>query len=401
MSMSVSRLDVLDSLRSHQQTERLCARVSEVCLSAARAERADWLSAQTVSAEPGPLTALSPSEAETQFGNVLSILDRGAQTPVEWCALSAAVALSTARQWPTVARASGPTAAEREHLKLVAWLAAHTGCNAWAFMALDETCGAGPFWSDVDGSLDDWSASEQLALAVGLMEAGSEPALQLKSSWLERSGNPAIATLLETSTTSPWLEGQVARPRASGWLFVLQVLSGYALVKTLLASFARYVLWRRQRARVRVSPRGVEILSRTQVLGRAFEESRELIPLSDIRAVKRETRYSSIALYVGLGCLLLGSIVGSGLILDGLRVPGTSPSLLTLGLGLILAGLVLDFVLSHWSTTVGGKAALLLKRTNGPSVLVRDLDPSGPSELLERLSRLSSFRAARFATRKE
>ncbi len=113
--------------------------------------------------------------------------------------------------------------------------------------------------------------------------------------------------------------------------------------------------------------------------------------------MRRETRYSGVALFVGLGCLLFGSVLGSGLVLDGLRNPGTSPSLLTLGMGLILLGLGVDFALSQWTQTIAGRGTLLLKRTGGPSVLVLDLEPSGPAELIERLSRLSSFRAARFA----
>lgn len=395
--MSVTRLDVLNSLRSHAHTERLCARVSEVCLSAARAKRADWLSAQTVAAEPGPLTALSPTEAETDFGNVLSILDRGARTPVEWCVLGAALALGIARQWPTVAREQGPSAEEREQLHLVAWLAAHTGCNAWAFFALDDTSSDGPLWADVDRCLDEWDPAEQLALAVGVTEAGSDPALQLKASWLERSGNPSIATLLETSSTSPWLEGQIGSPRPQGVAFVLQTLTGYRFIKALWASFARYVLWQRRHARLRISPRGVEVLSKTHVLGQTFKETRELIPLSEIREIRRETRYAGLGLYVGIACLLLGSLVGSGLLLDGLRVPGTSPSLLTLGIGLILLGLAIDFALSQWSKMVAGRGALLLKRAGGPSLLLQDLDPAAPSELVERLSRLTSFRRARFA----
>jgi hypothetical protein len=397
--MSVSRLDVLTGLRNHPQSERLCARVADVCLSAARAKRADWLCAQTVSAEPGPLTALSPTEAETEFGNVLSILDRGAQTPVEWCVLAAALALSVARQWPTAPRDSGPSPTEREQLGLVAWLAAHTGCNAWAFLSLDDTCGEGPLWTDVEKTLDEWGAAEQLALAVGTMEAGSDPALRLKAMWLERSGNPAIASLLETSTTSPWLDGQVGSPRTNGLLFALQVVTGYALLKTLFASFSRYVLWRRRQARLRVSPRGVEISSKTHVLGQVFKETSELIPLADIQEIRRETRYSGAGLYVGLGCLLLGSLVGSGLVLDGLRVPGTSPSLLTVGAGLILLGLIVDFALSHWTKTVAGRGVLVFKRSGGPSVLIHDLEPTGPAELIERISRLGGFRAARFATK--
>ncbi len=281
--MSVSRLDILNGLRSHAQTERLCARASEVCLSAARAKRADWLSAQTVSAEPGPLHGVVPSRGRNRIRQyTFNPRSRRANARRVVCFGGR----SCARRRSPVAnyrarRRTNP--AEREQLRLVAWLGAHTGCNAWAFFALDATSGEGPLWQDVDQCVDAWGPAEQLALSIGLMEAGSEPALRLKASWLERSGNPAIVTLLETSSTSPWLEGQVGSPRANGWLFAVQVISGYALVKTVLASFAQHVLWRRHQARLRVSPRGVEILRKTHILGREFKESRELIPLSEVK----------------------------------------------------------------------------------------------------------------------
>lgn len=389
--MSVSRRDVLSSLRAHAQSERLCQRAAEVCLAAAKAKRVDWLSARTVALDSTPLTSLTPTEAETPYGNVLGVLDRGAQTPVEWSMLGAALALFVARQWPTL-RTSEQAAPELvELLGQVAWLAANTGCNAWTFLALDETASEGPLWYHVDACLDAFGAPEQMALAVGLMEGGSDPALQLKANWLERTGSPSLVALLETSTTSPWLVGQVRVAPAAGWVWGLQAVSGYLLVKMLLRVFTQYVLWSRHEAQVRVSPRGLEVVSRQHLLGKPFKERRELIPLTDLRELTRETRYRGVLLYVGVGCLLLGSFLGTGLLLDGLRVPGTSPSLLTVGLGLLLCGVGLDFWLSRWSTVVEGRGALRVGRQRGRGYFFYELAPRAPEELVERVARLRAF----------
>lgn len=389
--MSVSRRDVLTALREHAQSERLCQRATDVCVSAAKAKRADWLGARTVALDATPLTALTPTEAETPFGNLLGVLDRGAQTPVEWSLLGAALALSVARQWPTLRAAEGPSTQERELLANVAWLAANTGCNAWTFLALDETASEGPLWHYVDECLDGFGAAEQLALAVGLMEGGSEPALQLKANWLERTGNPSLVSLLETGTTSDWLVGHVRRGPRPGWVWALQALSGYLLVKAMVGLFTRYVLWSRQEARVRVSPRGLEVISRQHLLGKPFKERRELIPLSELRELSRETRYRGMLLYVGLACLLVGSFLGTGLLLDGLRVPGTSPSLLTVGLGLLVVGVGVDFWLSRWTTVVQGRGTLRVQPQRGRGYLISELDASGPEELVERVARLRAF----------
>jgi hypothetical protein len=389
--MSVSRRDILNALRAHAQSERLCNRAAEVCLAAAKAERADWLSARTVALSTELLTPLSPEEAETPYGNVLAILDRGAQTPLEWSVLSAALALSMARRWPALGAATEPTAEERELLARVAWLAAHTGCNAWALLSLDETAGAGQLWPHVDQCVDSFSVAEQLALGVGIVEASSESALALKASWLDRTGNPTLVSLLEVSSTSPWVTGQVRPSPRHGWVWALQAVTGILFFRSLGRLIARYVLWARDEAKVRVSPRGLEVISQRQLLGHRFAERRHWIPLSELREVRRETRYRGILLYVGVACLLVGSFLGTGLLLDGLRVPGTSPSLLTVGIGLLAVGVGIDFWLSRWSTVVQGRAALHIQRQKGRGYLFYDLVSPGPEELIERITRLRAF----------
>jgi hypothetical protein len=388
---TVSRGDIFAALRAHAQSERLCQRAADVCLAAARAKRGDWLSARTVALDATPLTSLTPTEADTPYGNLLSILDRGAQTPLEWSVLGAALALAVARQWPHLGPEAEPTAEDRERLSQLAWLAANTGCNAWTFLSLDETVGEGALWPHLDGCVDDFGVAEQLALAVGLMDAGAEKALGLKASWLDRTGNPSLVALLETSSMSPWLAGQVRPSPRSGGVWVLQALSGYLFVKTLWRLIERYVLWSRLEAKVRVSPRGLEFLSRRHLLGRPFKERRHLIPLSELREVRRETRFRGVALYVGLAALLVGSFLGMGLLLDGLRVPGTSPSLITVGLGLLALGIGADFCLSRWSTVVQGRGELLVQRRRGRGYHFYELDPRGPDELVERVTRLRAF----------
>jgi hypothetical protein len=166
------------------------------------------------------------------------------------------------------------------------------------------------------------------------------------------------------------------------------------LLKAVYRLIARYVLWSRQEAKLRVSPRGLEVLSRQHLLGHPFKEQRHLIPLTDLREVRRETRYRGLLLYVGLVCLLVGSFLGTGLLLDGLRVPGTSPSLLTVGLGLLVVGVGIDFWLSRWSTVVQGRGALHVQRQKGRGYLFSELEPGGPEELMERLTRLRAFAAS-------
>ena len=405
----MSRRDVLAALQEHAESERLCTRVAQVCRAAASAKQADWLSGRTVSSDSVPLAPLSPEEAETAYGNVLSILDRGAQTPLEWCVLGAATAVYVMRK--TDARAPNsvdPTDALRPDdadwnsetnalLDDVAWLAAHTGCDAWSFLSLAGEAETRSLWSLVNQRRDAWQVPAQLALAVGIMEAGSPEALSLKASWLEQSGHPTLLSLLETSSTSPWLDGQLRHVPSRGMLFI-QAITGYLFIKAVARILARYLFWRRQRCRLRISPRGLELVGHTSLLGRPFREQRRLIPLSEITELTRQTRFSGLGVYLGLGCLLLGTFFGTGLVVDALRAPGSSPSLLGLGLALLLLGLVADFIASHWGRVIEGKGELRVRRRKGRRLTLGGLEPSAVNELIERLSRLGAFAGASFTS---
>ena len=412
--MNVSRRDVLTALRQHPQSERLCARIAEVCSAAARAKEEAWLSGRTVSSEAASLTELSPEDADTEFGNVLGILDRGAQTPVEWCVLGAATAIHLVRSLASGAQdhsspqSDGETAGDTPLLERTslsdaallddaAWLAAHTGCDPWAFLSLDEEPQIQQLWPLVDQRRTRWSAPEQLALAVGMMEAGSKEALALKANWMEQAGQPTLLAVLEASSTSSWLDGNLRHVPSPTLLFI-QTISGYLLLKSLFRITSHYLLWKRRRCRFRVSPRGLEIVSTTTLLGRPFRERRHLIPLSEITHITRQTRYAGTVIYVGLACLILGTFFGTGLIVDGLRAPGTSPSLLWVGLGLILGALCGDFAASHWSRVVGGKGELLIRRRGARRLNLTELESPTTHEVIERLSRLRAFAGAAFTT---
>jgi len=61
-----------------------------------------------------------------------------------------------------------------------------------------------------------------------------------------------------------------------------------------------------------------------------------------------------------LVALSLGTFLGVGMLLDGLRVPGLSPSLLGLGLLFVVGGLVLDFVLTTFLDSNQGRCHILV-----------------------------------------
>jgi hypothetical protein len=66
----------LAALRSHAHSEALCARVARVVLAAATERRAEVLvGSQVIELAAPELEQLGRSDANTEFGNLLEILD--------------------------------------------------------------------------------------------------------------------------------------------------------------------------------------------------------------------------------------------------------------------------------------------------------------------------------------
>jgi hypothetical protein len=121
-------------------------------------------------------------------------------------------------------------------------------------------------------------------------------------------------------------------------------ITGLLLVIEVGRLIGRYVLAFRRTAEVRVSAAGLEVRTRTAMLGQTLLESATVIPREGLVRVTREIRYPGLPMYAGLGALALGSYFGVGLFVDGARAE--SPSMLGTGLLIALLGLGTDFTLS-------------------------------------------------------
>jgi hypothetical protein len=167
---------------------------------------------------------------------------------------------------------------------------------------------------------------------------------------------------------------------------VLFALSGAALIRGGARAIGRIALSYRRPAVLRLSERGLELSHRTEMLGRVLRERELLIPLSNLSSVARETRYRRLGLYAGLIALALGTYVGTGLLVDGVRVPGGSASLIGLGLGAIALGVLLDFVLDLVSDAARKTCRVIVMARTGPHVCIEGLDPAAADRVLARLA---------------
>jgi hypothetical protein len=181
------------------------------------------------------------------------------------------------------------------------------------------------------------------------------------------------------------LQGEIAAfPRGPAVTAVLAI-TGLLLVIQAARLVGRYVLSLRRSAEVRVTSAGLEVRTRTVMLGKTLLENATVIPREGLVRLTREIRYPGLPMYAGLGALALGSYVGIGLFVDGARA--ASPSMLGTGLLIALVGLGIDFALSSLIPGARGKSRLLIVPRRGLPVCVASIDVAIADRILGKLAK--------------
>jgi hypothetical protein len=182
----------------------------------------------------------------------------------------------------------------------------------------------------------------------------------------------------------PSFSGELSAPPRGPFLTAVLAITGVLLVIEAAKLVGRYVLTFHRPVEVMLTPTGLAVHGRTLMLGRILREHDTVIPRDGIVRVTREVRYPSLAMYVGLIALAIGSYLGVGLVVDGVRA--ASPSMLGTGLVLAMLGLGLDFALSSLVPGLGGRTRVVLVPRRGPIVCVALVDPASADVLLNKLS---------------
>jgi hypothetical protein len=186
----------------------------------------------------------------------------------------------------------------------------------------------------------------------------------------------------------PKFEGDLSPPPRGPWLTAVLAITGLLLLVELGWLIARYVLMLKRPTEVLLTPTGLEIRGRTLMVGKLLREHATVIPREGLVRVTREVRYPRLPMYAGLIALALGSYVGVGLVVDGVRA--ASPSMLGTGLLIALIGLGLDFVLSSLVPGLTGKSRVVIVPRRGPVLCVTAVSPASADALLARLAKPSA-----------
>lgn len=384
-----SSASLVNELRAHPHVESMAALVRQAALQAA-AKRDRRFAAPDRSTPLPESSTLTAEQADTAHGNLLDIFKHGGQTAAERALLGALLALGVAHDSPS---------GREQELEVAAafvWLATHTPCNALG--AADAALGeqAGWFWRAVAGTAEragaaaaDFDTGEVLVAAAALRSSSAEAARSAVDALRASSADPLLRAVLGAASepSAESLTGELTAAPRSPVATTLLALSGLLFIAAGARAIARFALAYRRPASLRLSDRGLELEHRTELLGRRLRDRETLVPLHNLARVSREVRFARGGLYAGLLALVAGTYFGMGFLVDGVRVPGGSLSLIGTGVVVIVLGLLIDFALSALSDTAKGRCRLVIVPERGRALCIGRVDTERTDALLSEVRR--------------
>ncbi|MBX7197452.1 MAG: hypothetical protein K1X94_35735 [Sandaracinaceae bacterium] len=327
--------------------------------------------------------ALTDVEAETDYGDLRAVLRRGPETEAEGTLVRALAAHALASHPPSDDDATLRFASE------LLWLAAETPFDA--LRTIDRALGedlAEATWSAIAARVrradgPNGSRGEALLGATALAASSSAFARKLAARLKKELRDPWLRGALGREEGGAVVDGEMTPGPRSLVATICLGLTGILFVVSGARLFAKVALAVKRPATVRIGASGIDIETRTEMLGRTLRERRIRIDRAALARAAREVRYPRVAFYAGLFALAIGSYLGVSLLVDGTRA--ASPSLLALGLVIIAAGVAIDFGLAGLTTSVRGKCRLVLVPRRGPAVAIDGLDRDVADRALEAL----------------
>ncbi len=338
---------------------------------------------------------LSVEDAETPFGNVLASLERSPNEPTgpaTRALLSALLARGIALAVPEGVEA------ERRVVEALAWVAAHTPLDA--FSAVDAALGpkADGLWREAaalvrrvdEGGAPLVGRAGAIVVAASLGASSSSAARDEARAIVAEARDPVVRALLQDARSpgAAAAAGELVPPPRGPVALVLLAVTGLLFLVPVVRLLGRVVLRYRTPAEMRVSPRSITVLAKTELLGRTVREREIVFPVEGLTRVAREVRYPRLAMYAGLFALALGSYVGISLFVDGARAG--SPDLLGMGALVVAASVAIDFALTNLMPVGHGRCRVVLVPQKGPTLALGRLDPTLADSALGRLAQGSS-----------
>ncbi|MBX3128756.1 MAG: hypothetical protein KF718_18695 [Polyangiaceae bacterium] len=328
-------------------------------------------------------SAVSDGDHDTAWGNIRTLLVAGARTVEARQVLAALAAIA--------ARGDMPSAPETERARARDLLAltAHHRVDALAMADAALGPAAGALWAALTELVPQLPPSEALVALVALRRSTHLEARAALASLQAKLDDPLVVAMFGPSSATGALQGELLSAPPGPVAHVLLTITGISFLLGVGRAFCRFALAYRRPAELKLSERGLEVSSHTELLGKVLRRHALVVPLSNLAQISREVRFARAGLFAGLFALALGTYVGMGLVVDGARVPGTSPSLLGIGLLIILLGIGLDFGLSFLANGARGRCQIVVQPRKGRRLCVGRLEPSAADAMLLAVAKAS------------
>lgn len=348
---------------------------------------------------------LERADAETEFGNVLAILERGAEDPAERAIVGAFVASGVVR----VLETDVPSA--KRWAERLCYLAAHAGFDplaAWpdgvapsvmrplyrslaeharqidlGKVATSDRAELLVATAAVADAVETMGADDEIAHIASRLGADLADPIGVRLITVRAIDAPS--TVVASGPTSAALHGELAPPPRSWALTVIYALCGWLLIRGIASVIGQYVLGLKKDARLELTQSGLEIKGKIALLGKQLKDVSAVYPTGGLAVVSRDVRYPGLPIYAGLAALLIGTYAGVSFVSWG--VQSASPRLLGYGILALALGVVVDFVLVSLLPGARGRCRMVVTPKNGNQVCVAGLDIQGADRLLSDLSR--------------
>jgi hypothetical protein len=381
---------VVDIVKNHEHKAELAALVFD--LISRQAEGRVLFTGDRFVAARAEEHKVDAKMAETPLGNVLGLLERGPTTRMDWALLSAlhvrgfeaawtargveeraelVARFATHADWLETATSHRPLSFARELLpeELAGELWTRLGAQVLSDDATPTSAGRArnalrlSALAAVVNASSAGAASARAALErikaeandgwsraltnIALLNEAPQPAAEAPAAVEAPAATEAPGTAARSSVDDPLvpirIAGVVARAPAMQWWTPLRWLSGFAVVRWLIAGFAT-LLGVRRHVFVELQGEALSVRIATRWLGRTVRTSDVVHGLDHVASVRRVARYASLHLLVGVTLFAAGVLVGGFLLGDGIR--SHDKTLLLAGAGLVLGGAVLDLAFS-------------------------------------------------------
>lgn len=173
--------------------------------------------------------------------------------------------------------------------------------------------------------------------------------------------------------------GELEGAERSLWLRALTVV--FSAITGAVRAVLRVVFSLRSPATVSLDGDQLRVVGHTELLGRTLRTYDHRIALASLSEVQRESRFPMLPVAASVCALFIGSTLGAKYMIEG--AGGRYWVLVALGLGLIAAGVLFDFVVRAIFPGVQGRTRLTLRAKDRAGIVLTGLDVRELDALLD------------------